>query len=52
MIPARSLRERISRVLSTLLDMRLPLTFSLEDCKLIGRIIRECAMAINAEAAE
>jgi dTDP-4-amino-4,6-dideoxygalactose transaminase len=40
------------RVLSTLLDMRLPLTFSLEDCKLIGRIIRECAMAINAEAAE
>lgn len=40
------------RVLSTLLDMRLPLTFSLEDCKLIGRIIRECAMALNAEAAE
>jgi dTDP-4-amino-4,6-dideoxygalactose transaminase len=40
------------RVLSTLMDMRLPLTFSLEDCKLIGRIIRECAMALNAEAAE
>jgi hypothetical protein len=40
------------RVLSTLIDMRLPLTFSLDDCRLIGRIIRECAMALNAEAAE
>jgi dTDP-4-amino-4,6-dideoxygalactose transaminase len=29
-------------VLSTLIDMRLPLTFSLDDCHLIGRIIREC----------
>jgi dTDP-4-amino-4,6-dideoxygalactose transaminase len=28
------------RVLSGLLDMRLPLTFSLEDCALIARIIR------------
>ncbi len=40
------------RVLSTLMDMRLPLTFSLQDCKLIGQIIRECAMALNAGAAE
>ncbi|MEE4239076.1 MAG: aminotransferase class I/II-fold pyridoxal phosphate-dependent enzyme, partial [Anderseniella sp.] len=40
------------RVLSTLMDMRLPLTFSLDDCQLIGRIIRECAMALNAGAAE
>jgi dTDP-4-amino-4,6-dideoxygalactose transaminase len=32
------------RILSTLIDMRLPLTFSVGDCKLIGRIIRECAM--------
>jgi len=33
------------RILSTLLDMRLPLTFTLEDCELIGRIIRECVLA-------
>jgi dTDP-4-amino-4,6-dideoxygalactose transaminase len=33
------------RLLSTLIDMRLPLTFSIDDCKLIGRIIRECALA-------
>ena len=33
------------RVLSTLVDMRLPLTFTLDDCKLIGRIIRDCALA-------
>ena len=32
------------RVLATLLDMRLPLTFSLEDCELIGHIIRECVL--------
>jgi dTDP-4-amino-4,6-dideoxygalactose transaminase len=32
-------------VLATLLDMRLPLTFSLDDCRLIGRIIRESALA-------
>jgi dTDP-4-amino-4,6-dideoxygalactose transaminase len=39
------------KVLSTLIDMRLPLTFTVDDCKLIGRIIRECAMTINAGAA-
>ena len=33
------------KVLATLLDMRLPLTFALEDCHLIGRIIRECVLA-------
>ena len=33
------------KVLSTLIDMRLPLTFSIDDCKLIGRIIRECVLA-------
>ena len=32
-------------VLATLIDMRLPLTFSLDDCRLIGRIIRECVLA-------
>jgi dTDP-4-amino-4,6-dideoxygalactose transaminase len=30
------------RILEHLLDMRLPLTFSVEDCRLIGTIIREC----------
>lgn len=30
---------RTDRVLATLLDMRLPLTFSLDDCRLIARII-------------
>ena len=29
------------RVLKGILDMRLPLTFSLEDCALIARIIRD-----------
>ncbi len=32
---------RTDRVLATLFDMRLPLTFSQEDCSLIGRIICE-----------
>ena len=30
------------RVLSRLFDMRLPLTFAVEDCRLIGEIIVEC----------
>ncbi|MXQ07135.1 aminotransferase class I/II-fold pyridoxal phosphate-dependent enzyme [Alphaproteobacteria bacterium GH1-50] len=30
------------RVLATLFDMRLPLTFSVEDCRLIGRILLAC----------
>lgn len=32
---------RTDKVLSTLLDMRIPLTFSLDDCAHIGRILRE-----------
>jgi len=39
------------RVLATLCDMRLPLTFSIEDCRLIGTIIRESAVAAAHEAA-
>ena len=35
---------RTDRVLDQLCDMRLPLTFSLDDCKLIGSIIRESAL--------
>ncbi len=38
--PAQDL-PRTDAVLATLLDMRLPLTFSLEDCRLIARILRE-----------
>ena len=34
------------RVLAALCDMRLPLTFSLDDCRLIGRIIRQSALAV------
>ena len=42
------------RVLAGLLDMRLPLTFSLEDCALIARILREeiGALAARGAAAE
>lgn len=39
------------RVLSTLCDMRLPLTFSLEDCRLIGTILRESVAAAARDAA-
>ena len=39
------------RVLATLCDMRLPLTFSLEDCRLIGGILRECVAFVRSEAA-
>ena len=35
------------RILASLLDMRIPLTFSVEDCRLIGRIIAECVAAIR-----
>lgn len=36
------------RVLSTLFDMRLPLTFSVEDCRHIGSIIAHCARTVAA----
>jgi dTDP-4-amino-4,6-dideoxygalactose transaminase len=42
-VEAQSL-PRTDHVLATLCDMRLPLTFSLDDCTLIGTIIRECAL--------
>jgi dTDP-4-amino-4,6-dideoxygalactose transaminase len=42
------------QILNGLLDMRVPLTFSLEDCALIARIIREEVMAcqVGQPAAE
>jgi len=39
------------RILEHLLDMRLPLTFSVADCRLIGTIIRECVMETRAALA-
>jgi dTDP-4-amino-4,6-dideoxygalactose transaminase len=42
---------KTDRVLDHLCDMRLPLTFSVEDCRLIGSIIRECALATRAAMA-
>ena len=33
---------RTDRILATLVDMRLPLTFSLDDCRTVGAIIRDC----------
>ena len=36
-----SIMPKSDRILAGLLDMRIPLTFSIEDCALIARIIRE-----------
>jgi len=45
--PAQAL-PRTDAVLATLIDMRLPLTFSLEDCALIAAIIRDELAAVVA----
>ena len=37
-----------NRVLASLLDMRIPLTFSVEDCRLIGRIINDSLAKLRA----
>ena len=42
---------RTDEILSGLLDMRLPLTFSVEDCALIARIIQSEARALQGRAA-
>jgi len=39
-------------ILAGLMDMRLPLTFTVADCALIARIVRDEAMAARAAAAE
>ena len=36
------------RILASLLDMRIPLTFSVEDCRQIGRIIDDCLEMFRA----
>ncbi|WP_127900224.1 DegT/DnrJ/EryC1/StrS family aminotransferase [Solirhodobacter olei] len=48
--PAQSL-PRTDRVLAGLLDMRLPLTFSLEDCAVLARIIRAEVSAVYQRGA-
>ncbi|MBF0279478.1 MAG: DegT/DnrJ/EryC1/StrS family aminotransferase [SAR324 cluster bacterium] len=35
------------RILSKMLDMRIPLTFSLDDCRLIGGIIMDCISEVR-----
>jgi dTDP-4-amino-4,6-dideoxygalactose transaminase len=39
------------RILDQLCDIRLPLTFSVDDCSLIGSIIRECVLETRAALA-
>jgi len=36
------------RILASLLDMRIPLTFSVEDCRLIGRLISDSLTEVRA----
>lgn len=43
---AQSLPES-DRVLRAIMDMRLPLTFSLEDCEIVSRIIREEVLRVG-----
>ena len=40
------------RVLASLLDMRIPLTFSVEDCRLIGEIISDCLARVRDRSRE
>ena len=44
---ARQSLPATDRILASLLDMRIPLTFSVEDCRLIGRVVAECVAAIR-----
>ena len=48
-MPAQAL-PRTDAILSELFDMRIPLTFSVADCRLIGEIIAEEAGALAEEA--
>jgi dTDP-4-amino-4,6-dideoxygalactose transaminase len=49
-VPEQSL-PRTDAVLATLLDMRLPLTFSLEDCAHIADILVHCAQKVRLSGA-
>ncbi len=48
-VTAQSL-PRTDRILAGLFDMRLPLTFSLEDCALLGDLILDAVAALPARA--
>jgi hypothetical protein len=41
--------SKTDQILSKLLDMRIPLTFSVEDCQLIGEIITESVVTVSAQ---
>jgi dTDP-4-amino-4,6-dideoxygalactose transaminase len=49
-VPEQDL-PRTDRILAGLFDMRLPLTFTLEDCDLIVAIIRDCAASLGLRSA-
>ncbi|MDX1604695.1 MAG: DegT/DnrJ/EryC1/StrS family aminotransferase [Candidatus Competibacterales bacterium] len=47
---ARQNLPRTDAILDELFDMRIPLTFSIDDCRLIGQIIAECHAQVSASA--
>jgi hypothetical protein len=49
-VPAQDL-PRTDQILAGLFDMRLPLTFTLEDCDLLAAIIRDCAAGLGLQSA-
>ena len=49
-VPSQNL-PKTDRILGGLFDMRLPLTFSLEDCAHIGDIIAHCARSLSLRGA-
>ena len=49
-MPAQDLPQT-DRILAGLFDMRLPLTFTLEDCDLIAAIICDCAASLGLRSA-
>jgi dTDP-4-amino-4,6-dideoxygalactose transaminase len=49
-VPAQNL-PRTDQILAGLFDMRLPLTFTLEDCDLLAAIICDCAAGLGLQSA-
>ena len=48
--PERQCLPATDRILPSLLDMRIPLTVSVEGCRLIGRIILDCLSRFGGRA--
>ena len=44
--------QKSDRILSGLFDLRLPLTFSLDDCSLLSDIISECAQELISDGSK